>query len=269
MARRTAKSSSNLGLFVFLGMAFLAFLGVAGAIGWYFFLRKPPAPVAEATPAPETVAPDATLSSNPATTAPETTPPQTEPGATEPPATQPPTRTADAGRDTRTTTRTPPPQTVPEQGGRDAAPDEGFLDQEPPAVDGAEAGRRVSDAYSGRSTSGRPSYGGAGLRARPRSPRDLAPMERPAVATLRWVMNAEEAYNRKGGRYGNLKELVQSQAMPMPRDVAVSANSFVRRGYRFELSLTSDGYRVTATPMAPGVRPFVGDDSGYILSAVD
>jgi serine/threonine protein kinase len=266
---RPAKSSSNLGLFVFLGMAFLAFLGVAGGFGWYFFLRTPPTPVAEASPAPETLAPVTTLSSSAASTTPETAPPQTEPATTEPPPTQQPTRTADAGRNTPPTRQAPPPQTVPDRGGRDTSPDQAFLDEEPPAVDGAEAGRRVADAYSGRSSSSSPSYGGARLRARPRSPRDLAPMERPAVATLRWVMNAEEAYNRKGGRYGNLKELVQSQAMPMPRDVAVSANSFVRRGYRFELALTSDGYRVTATPMAPGVRPFVGDESGYILSAAD
>jgi serine/threonine protein kinase len=270
ISRPAPKSSSNLGLFVFLGMAFLAFLGVAAGLGWYLFLRKPPVPVAEASPTPESLAPDTTLPSGPVAATRETTPPQTEPPATEPPTTTQPVRAADVGRDTRTTTpRNPPPQTVPDQEGRSASPDQAFLDEEPPAVDGAEAGRRVSDAYSGRSSSGSAGYGGARLRARPRSPRDLVPMERPAVATLRWVMNAEEAYNRKGGRYGNLKELVQSQAMPMPRDVAVSANSFIRRGYRFELSLTSDGFRVTATPMAPGVRPFAGDESGYILSAVD
>jgi serine/threonine protein kinase len=264
-APRPAKSSSNLGLFIFLGMAFLAFLGVAGAIGWYFFLRKPAPLVAEVSPTPETLAPSSTLLAEtpPSTTTPETTPPDTEP-----PTTQPIRRVADSGSESRIPDRTPPPQTLPTKGPRDTTPEDHFLDQEPPPIDGAEAGRRVSDAYSGKSSAGA-GYGGGRLRARPRSPRDLAPMEMPAVATLRWMMNAEEAYNRKNGRYGSLTELVHSQAMPMPRDVAVSNSSFMRRGYRFELALTSDGYRATATPTAPGVRPFVGDDSGYILSAVD
>jgi hypothetical protein len=158
---------------------------------------------------------------------------------------------------------------VPDAGNRGAAPDDHFLDQEPPAVDGAEAGRRVADAYSGNRSSGSAGYGGGRLRARERSPRDLVPQEMPAVATLRWVMNAEEAYRRKKGQYASLRQLVDSGELPTPSNLPVGDRAFSRKGYRFELSVTADGYNVSATPMAPGVRPFVGDDSGYIRSAVD
>jgi eukaryotic-like serine/threonine-protein kinase len=265
---RPAKSSSNLGLFVFLGMAFLAVVAVAGAAGWYFFLRKPPQ-VAEASPTPETLAPATTVAAPPPVTVTQGTapPPPEPPVATQPPQTQPPTRTADAGRDTR---RTAPPQAMPDQTTGTSAPDDHFLDQEPQAMDGAEAGRRVADAYSGNRSSGSAAgYGGGRLNARPRSPRDLAPMEMPAVATLRWLMNAEETYRRKKGQYASLRQLVESGDLPAPRALSMGDRSFNRKGYRFELSLSADGFNASATPMAPGVRPFVGDDSGYIRSAVD
>jgi serine/threonine protein kinase len=266
---RPAKGSSNLGLFVVLGMGFLAFVAVAGAAGWYFFLRKPPQ-VAEASPAPETLAPATTLAAPqpPPTVAESTTPPHSEPAATQPPQTQPPVRTPDVGRETRRTTT---PATMPDQtAGNSSVPDEHFLDQEPPSMDGAEAGRRVADAYSGnRNSGGGAGYGGGRLNARPRSPRDLAPMEMPAVATLRWLMNAEEAYRRKKGQYASLRQLVESGELPAPRSLTMGERSFSRKGYRFEVGVTADGFNASATPMAPGVRPFVGDDSGYIRSAVD
>jgi hypothetical protein len=147
------------------------------------------------------------------------------------------------------------------------SPDQSFLDEEPPAVDGSAAGRRLADAYRSGSTASTPFGGGATFRGRPRSPRDLVPAERPAVATLRHVMNAEEAFQSKNGRYGAFGELVRSRALLM--DVPVQDRSFVRKGYRFEVSVESDGFTIVATPVAPGTRPFVGDDSGFIRAGVD
>jgi hypothetical protein len=155
----------------------------------------------------------------------------------------------------------------PETGGRAAAPDESFLDEEPPAVDGSEAGRRLADAYRSGTTGGVPYGGGARFRERERSPRNLAPVERPAVAAMRHVMNAQEAYQRKAGHYGSFAELTKSQTLLL--DVPVQDRSFMRKGYRFELTVERDGFKVVATPVAPGGRPFVGDDSGFIRAGLD
>ena len=87
------------------------------------------------------------------------------------------------------------------------------------------------------------------------------------MAALRHVMNAEEAYQRKHGRYGTFSEMARSQALLM--DVPLQDRSFNRRGYRFELELESSGFRVVANPVSPGTRPFVGDDSGFIRAGVD
>lgn len=177
------------------------------------------------------------------------------------PVTRPPVRTSDGG-----TMNVPPP--VNGSGGRTAAPgDDHFLEEEPPPVNSAEAGRHLADAYRSGSSSGGSVGGGARFAPRERSPRNLAPTERPAVAALRHVMNAEEAYKRKTGRYGSLTDMSRTQALLM--DVPLQDRSFVRRGYRFELELESDGYRLMATPASPGTRPFVGDDSGIIRAEVD
>ena len=80
-------------------------------------------------------------------------------------------------------------------------------------------------------------------------------------------MNAEEVHKRKTGHYGTLTDMQRSQSLVM--DVQLQDRSFVRRGYRFELELESDGYKLMATPSSPGPRPFVGDDSGYIRAEVD
>jgi hypothetical protein len=108
---------------------------------------------------------------------------------------------------------------------------------------------------------------GARFQPRERSPRVLAPAERPAVAVLRHVINAEEAFHRTAGRYGSLSELSKAQNLLL--DVPIQDLSFIRRGYRFDLTVEADGFRVAATPTAPGTRPFVGDDSGFIRAGVD
>ena len=260
------KTRSSAGLIIVFGLVFFAFVGIAGVAGWYLFLRKPAVDLASASPSPALAAPS-TLAAVPPATAPP--PPATDtttlPAATLPPPTTTPTRVADAGgRDARPPRQ--PPVTAPEAGGRTVAPDEQFLDEEPPAVDGSEAGRRLAEAYSSGRTGGAIG-GGARFRQRERSPRNLAPLERPAVAALRHVMNAEELYQRKNGRYGSFGELTRSQTLLL--DVAVQERAFMRKGYRFELAVESDGYKVIATPVVPGPRPFVGDDSGFIRAELD
>jgi len=254
---------------------FLVFAGGAVVAGWYFFLRKPAGgTVADASPLPSPGPDTTTAVAPPSPEAIQATPATTPPPATEPAATLAPTRVADAPPVTRPPARTgsggttsaPPP--VNETPGRTAAPgDDHFLEEEPPPVNNAEAGRRLAESYRSGSSSGGSVGGGARFAPRERSPRNLAPVERPAVAALRHVMNAEEAYKRKTGRYGSLTDMSRSQALLM--DVPLQDRSFVRRGYRFELELESDGYRLLATPASPGSRPFVGDDSGIIRAEVD
>jgi hypothetical protein len=78
-------------------------------------------------------------------------------------------------------------------------------------------------------------------------------------------MNAEEAFNARTGRYGTLAEIAAGRARYL--DVAYQPRSFQRRGYRFELSLERESFTLTASPLTPGLRAFVGDDSGYIRPA--
>jgi hypothetical protein len=100
------------------------------------------------------------------------------------------------------------------------------------------------------------------LRPRARVPPDVAPLERPAVATLLHLIAAEEAYNRKNGHYATLPALLQDRLATL--DVQVSGNSFSRRGYRFQVVTEADGFRVTAQPRGAAGRPFVGDDTGVV-----
>ena len=69
-------------------------------------------------------------------------------------------------------------------------------------------------------------------------------------------------------------ELDQVDPPPLPvmrlqdRDVLIGqARQFLRANYRFDLVLEGDSFRVTAVPTGGGLRPFVGDDSGYIQVA--
>jgi serine/threonine-protein kinase len=270
------KARSNAGLILVFAFAFLAFATVAGVAGWYLFLRKP-AEIASASPSPALEPPATTT---PAVTTPpasmaDATMPATPPAATLapttlPPATTPPARVADAGRRDVRPPQRQPPVTPPDGGERamtQASPDEQFIDEEPPAVDGAEAGQRLADAYSSNRSRSTPFGAGARFPQRERSPRNLAPVERPAVAAMRHVMNAQDVYQRKNGRYGSFSELTRSQSLLL--DVPVQERAFMRKGYRFELSVETDGYKVLATPVTPGPRPFVGDDSGFIRAGIE
>jgi len=142
-----------------------------------------------------------------------------------------------------------------------------YLDEEAPEGNGREAGEHAADSY--RARQGGSSTGGYGtsrrFAQRERSPRDLRPMERPAVATLRHLMDREEAFKKKAGHYGTFDELARGTGLAL--DVPLGANSFHRKGYRFDLSVEADGFRITAVPNNPGPRAFSGDDSGYIMRA--
>jgi hypothetical protein len=134
--------------------------------------------------------------------------------------------------------------------------------------DGREAGEALADKFrsgQGSRTSG--GFGASGrFQRRERSPRDLSPVERPAVATIRHIIDREEVFHRREGRYATFADLGRSGAF---LDVPSQNLTFQRRGYRFELSMESDGFRVVAEPTAPGPRSFVGDDSGFIRAGVD
>jgi hypothetical protein len=152
---------------------------------------------------------------------------------------------------------------VVDNGGHEPA-GRSFLDAEPDdGVDGRAAGEDLAGKYrSGQGTSGSSTGSTSRFHPRDRSPRNLAPVERPAVATIRHIINAQEAYHRKRNRYGSLGEMAAAQALFL--DVPFQANAFRRGGYNFELTVEPDGFHVQAMPTAPNGRPFFGDDTGLI-----
>ena len=84
---------------------------------------------------------------------------------------------------------------------------------------------------------------------------------RPAERTLSQILNAEEAFHQKHGRYGTFAEMVTAQTLFL--DAPHQGGVVQRPGYRISLEVTKDSFRALATPTAGG-RFFVGDDSGYI-----
>jgi hypothetical protein len=95
----------------------------------------------------------------------------------------------------------------------------------------------------------------------------LAPVERPAVATIRHIINAQEAYHRKRNRYGTLSDLAGAQVLFL--DVAFQPTSFSRGRYSFDVTVESDGFRVVGMPTGVNGRPFIGDDSGIIRAGTE
>jgi serine/threonine protein kinase len=263
-APRPAKSSSS-GILIVLGLLFLALMGAVVAAGWYFFLRKPSetqvAQVQEPTTVPTTLAAVLPTTQGPAPSlaTPEPTPvavatPVPTPRA-ERPRTPPPTQAA-RPPDVK---ENPPPSSS-----------KGFLEQEPTeGGDGTQAGEHLAQTY--RSEQGRNAGGTFGSRGhfnrRPTSPLNQTPDERPAVAAMRHVMNAEEAFRKQHGRYGNLREMQGGHNLFL--DVPVEPESFERKGYRFQLTLAADGFRILAQPKSVGPRAFRGGDDGYIVVGAD
>jgi hypothetical protein len=86
--------------------------------------------------------------------------------------------------------------------------------------------------------------------------------ERPAVATLLYVNSVQEAFHRKNGRYGTLRELADAGLLAL--DVAFDATGFKRARYAFKVAVEADGYRADALPLGPIGRPFLVDDSGIV-----
>jgi serine/threonine-protein kinase len=145
-----------------------------------------------------------------------------------------------------------------------AAPnaDFAFLEDEAAPIDGSEIGRRLAQAYRS-GASGGPGPGRASrFRARERSPLDLSPPERPAVATLRHLINGQDAFYRQHERYGSLQELLAARLVVL--DVPANADGFARRGYRFRIAAERDSFRVVAMPAGGGLRAFAGDETGFI-----
>ena len=253
----------------------LVMAGVAGVAGWYFLVRKP-ATVADAGRATTATPPPGAVTAPPATSAPapahlpDAAPPTAAPGAT--PAVRPP---AAAGSAAGTRPGTPPgsrtagtPAPVPAGSATEAGSSYSVLDEEPAAeTDGREAGEALAGKFRGQSGGGSTGFGASSrYRPRERSPRDLTPFERPAVATLRHLIDRQEAFHRREGRYATFEDLGRSGPF---LDVPSQTLDFQRRGYRFGLSLERDGFRIVAEPMSPGPRSFVGDDSGFIRAGVD
>jgi serine/threonine protein kinase len=291
VATPAKRKHSSTGLLLGLAAVGLVVLALAGAAGWYLFRSQQErrtadlsatvqddtqpsavpseAPLASVRPpepsAPATAEPEASTD-----TAVEPPPPS---AVAPPPATPTGNRTASANVNARpAATLPPPPATRPAPSeGEAMAPepsqDFSFLDQEPPPVDGVEAGRRLADSFrNGRSTSG--SFGtNQRFRARDRSPRDLSRGEFPAVATMRHVINCQEAFYRKHSRYGTLLELKAEGLLRL--DVPVQARQFQRQNYAFDLQVEAEGFRVDAAPRGGSLRPFVGDDSGIIRAGTE
>jgi serine/threonine-protein kinase len=286
-AAAPAKSRTGLVLGA-VAAGLLVIVGAVGGLGWYVFLRKPATtadagrPAAGATP-PAVTAPPATLATAPAptlagappataasgpTAAPATAPPAASgPGAVRPPAAGP----AGETRPGNVAAPRGPAREAGPPSGSESAPRSSYsvLDEEPAAeADGRDAGEALAGKFrsnqGGNTSSG---FGASGRYApRERSPRDLTPSERPAVATIRHLMDREEAFHRREGRYATFDDLGRSGPF---LDVPSQTRTFQRRGYRFDLTLESDGFRIVAEPTAPGPRSFVGDDSGFIRAGVE
>ena len=221
-AARPTKTGSGLGLVVGLAAVGVLFLLVVAGGGWWFLKQRQPVepgavtstPVAELTPPAVAATPAADAGSSlpaesAATSAPTTAPATPVPAATVAPRAatiaQPPgaqrvavNNPGDAARPSGGEARaaSQPPA---------ASGDFGFLNDVPQqGPDGREVGAALAEAYRAGGSSG---ITNRRFSARPRVPRDVAPIERPAVATLLHIMFVQQAYQRQNGRYGNLNDL--------------------------------------------------------------
>ena len=154
----------------------------------------------------------------------------------------------------------PPGASAPASGG---GGDYAYLDDLPSdAPDGRAAGEALAQKYRSGSSGSSGGYPATRFRQRPRLPPGVTMPERPAVATLLYLHSAEEAYHRKGGRYGNLRELADAGLFVL--DVPFDAEGFRRAKYGFRVTAETDGYRVEAVPQGPVGRAFLVDDSGFV-----
>jgi eukaryotic-like serine/threonine-protein kinase len=265
----------NYGLWLGIAFAAMVMLAVAAAAAFWAIRRfSPPAGSATTDSTSASIegvkppTPPPSVEPSGPGGSPESGTPAGLPGTDTTVAATQPERAAQAPSSTATAPRAAGPRPQAQQPPQPSS-EYTFLDEEPEAeADGAEAGRRLAESYrSGGSSSGS-SYGASGrFNRRPLSPRGITSRERPAVAVLRHLINAEEAFHKKNERYGELEELRRAGVLFL--DVPSSGGTFTRRDYRFELTAEDDGFRALATPLSPEGRPFVGDDSGYIRAGLD
>ncbi len=260
VARPGAPQKSRTGLIFGLLAAGLLLVFAIGSVGAYFLFLKPK-PEQDGSRTGGEVA-DVGISSGPSLSTPPLSvppvstpvaaPPDTTPPVTAPLGTAPPVSTPDAGSraDTSASDLRPPlPPPIRERA--DEGPDLSALDRQPPP--GPEIRRRIATPYD-RSGSGY--RAGRQLQRRQRYPDDATPREQAAIWVLLNVAAFQEAYHAKNGRYGTFAETLPVRG--------VGARSFARHGYRFELTTDSDGFKVAANPLAPGLRALVVDDSGIV-----
>jgi serine/threonine protein kinase len=256
-------SSSKTGMIVALVLGGGAVVLAGALLAAWFLVIKPRREAAQVSPSPENTAlslppatqPEGTLTADslPPATQPESTlAPSTQPA--EPPATL---RVAEASLPPATVA--PPPATRPYEPPPVAETPFGMLDREPPDLGGREGGEEIAGTY-GQSESNRNFGTKRSLNARPRFPRGISGPERRAVFNLLNMMRFQEAYQKKTGRYGSFKDTLP---VSVPQ-----ANVLQNAGYKFELAVESDGFRIVATPITmSGLRPFIGDDSGFVRFA--
>jgi serine/threonine-protein kinase len=262
------KSGGGAGLIIGLLLVAGFMVLAAGGVVWWLFLRDTGPKVTDDVVTTTTLA---TSITQPPVSLAEQRPPDTMPPASEPPVSQPPTSLrAQPPPDTLPPPVTQPRETRPQVRERPPSNDAEFayLDDEEASMDGGEAGQRVADAFRNKQGGPTSSFGtGSRFNARPRSPRNLSPAERPAVGTLRAVINAQEAFKARRGRYGSLEELKGAGVLPL--DVPLEGEGFTRKSYRFAVKLEDDGFTATAMPKGMGSRPFHGTDSGFIMEGIE
>jgi hypothetical protein len=261
-----SRKGGGAGLLVGLGLVAVLGLAVIVGAGWYLLGRKAgttePSPAPEVARTAETPAPIEAASPAPGAAVPAapSTGPATEATASgRIPEPRPGPRVASRAG-TATEPAAIPPATEPGPASAPPAGDYAFLDEPPSdAPDGRAAGEALAQKYRAGGSS---SYSSTRFTPRPRWPRGLTRAEGPAVRALLHIHSAEEAYHRKAGRYGNLRELAEGAGFGL--DVPFRAEGFQRARYAFRLTTEADTYRAEATPLAPIGRAFVVDDSGFV-----
>jgi serine/threonine protein kinase len=275
VSRPAARKGGGTILILGLGLTAVLVLAVIAGGAWYLFGRQSTGPQptasvdssqAPATPEPATSEPASAATSTPTeTTAPAEAPPAAgaatpapQPGA---PATPRVASGSASSRSTPPAAPLPPPEraSAPPVGGGDYA----YLDDVPAeTADGRAAGESLAQKYRSGGSGASGGYPATRFSKRQRVPPGLTQPERPAVATLLYIHSAQEAYHRKGGRYGNLRELADANLFVL--DVPFDAEAFRRARYGFRVTAEGDGYRAEAAPQGPVGRAFVVDDSGFV-----
>jgi eukaryotic-like serine/threonine-protein kinase len=259
VARRAAPASgpapakrSSLAVVAIVAFLFVGFLLAIGGGAWYFLSHRS---------APATTATDLSATPTPfATGAGETTPAAT-PGGPDLVGASPTPMTSGEASTPRSRIPGPVP-TAPERVASLATPesveptaiDYSFLDTESDrSADGRELGRDLSGHYGGGSSG----FGSQRqFRQRPRGPIPRHPAERTALHVTHNLMRAEDALRERSGHYGSLFDL--NAVRPALRATR-GQQSFLYRGYRFEVSGSADSYQIMAIATHGDLQSFTAD----------